>query len=168
MVQRLRGVLGLTAAEFEIAKPIVEGYLYAYAHIVKVYPGAVTSSAFTRLQEYKGCPPDLHGGERASQQERWVEAHDRDIQIEKHVKAVLYRLAARDMLRHEEGVDKLRWWRLVWLHYAERWPWPKVAVRMNVSTPTVYRWKDRLLQELAYEFDLVIDEIEKTSHLPVC
>lgn len=144
----------MTISRLQAAMRIVEGKLYACAHLTMSYPGPPVSSAYETLREWAKAaeehpewrhlpaPDRDHAGRPLSPQERWVIAHQRELADLAVIMRVLRRLTELER-------------KLVLLRYVEGASWREVAEHLHVSERQVYKLRDGILHAMAYEFGML-------------
>lgn len=133
---------------FDQAVPIVEGKLYAYGVLRLDYPEASISGAYRKvIQKHEVGIVPSGTPDHMSPQERWHIRNQAELIEASKINEVLKQL----------DNDQRR---LVELRYVERWPWTKVAEKLNVGRRTIYRIRDSVLVVIAYEFGMLRDSKE--------
>lgn len=127
----------MKATTYQLWLKKIEGLLWSWGLWRRIYKPAPPIS---RVYEDQGPPTSAP---RTSQQERHLLEHQQEIAVE----AVIF--------RQEKLLRELAFWR-----YVENEPlWPKVARRLYVSKPEVYRLRRELLG--------VISDAVKRGEIPV-
>jgi DNA-directed RNA polymerase specialized sigma subunit len=118
------------------ARRVVEERLYTYALIRMEYPGAPISQVYEdAMAEGK------KKGRRDSQEEQWVLANQRDLQLASAIEQAMRYLTDRQR-------------KLVEFRYIEQWSWRRVAEQIGTSERDVYEVRNQVIMVFAYAFGL--------------